>query len=100
MIALSVTFLTDVVSRVESGERLLLLVSWLVLLLSVTFGVLTLMGISGALHCIENADDERCTKLQTPVTIYSWNIRVWSILQLTSFAGGLLMLVIFGAVTA
>ena len=99
VLALSVTFVTDVVEDVDAVERGFLLFSWLMLLLSVAGGVLTLMGISGALHCIENEDEERCKELGQPVTIYSTNIRPWSILQLGLFAVGLLLLIVFGVLT-
>ncbi|HJP66754.1 MAG TPA: hypothetical protein VKA30_10680 [Actinomycetota bacterium] len=99
VLALTVTFVKDVVKEVTALERGVLLIGWLALVLSVVFGVLTLMAISGALHCIENEDSQPCAELPKPITIYASNVRTQSAIQLVLFGLGILILILFGLLT-
>lgn len=97
VLALTITFLTDVVKHVSGVERWLLGLSWLFYVLSMVFGVFVLMALSGALHCIEHPGDTHCKGLTTPITIYSSNIRVTSWLQVVSFFVASVLLLAFGS---
>lgn len=83
MIGISVTFSKDVRSRIKSGERTLLFRSWIVLLVSVVFGVWTLLALTGTLTQPKVSDD----------AIYGFNVTFPSIAQILSFLIGVLMLI-------
>lgn len=83
VIGISVTFAKDVRSRSKTGDRALLFRSWIALLLSIVFGVWTLMALTGSL-----AQDDVSQK-----TIYEFNVAFPSALQIIVFLVGIAMLI-------
>lgn len=83
IIALAITFSSDVVENPSSTAKLLAGLSWGALLLSVFFGLWCLLALTGTL-----ADGG--------TSIRSRNITIPSILQILTFVGGLVLTVVFG----
>lgn len=88
LIALSITFLD---SLGGSGSKVILLLCWIALFLSVLFGVATLMALTGTL--------EKCTEKDDPIplSIYGLNVKRPSFLQILFFLLGLFLLAVFGS---
>jgi len=84
IIALTITFLGDVA---DSGSVAFLQAAWVLYLVSVILGILTLLTLAGNL--------ERPTDGDNP-TIYGTNIRTLAIGQVLSFAAALGLTLIFG----
>lgn len=87
IIALEITFLTDVVKALDNGVKLYVQLSWLSFLLSILFGIWTLMALTGTIAKRKNE------KLPN---IYGSNVKLPSILQIVTFLAGLSLTVIFG----
>lgn len=87
VIALTVTFLTDVVKAASSGSARVLQLAWICYFISIVFGVFTLLGLAGNL--------ERPGKTGKP-SIYRLNIRVSSHVQVLSFCIAVLLTFVFG----
>ncbi len=83
VIGVSVTFAKEVQSGVTAADRKWLFLSWIALLVSVFFGVRTLMALTGSL----------ATGAVAPNTIYELNIRIPCILQVVFFVVGIAMLI-------
>jgi hypothetical protein len=83
VIGVSVTFAKEVQSGVTPTDRKWLFLSWIVLLVSVVFGVWTLMALTGSLATGAVAAD----------TIYELNITVPCELQVVFFVVGIAMLI-------
>jgi hypothetical protein len=86
IIALTITFLKDVAGTASHDDRLYLQWGWIVYLVSIAFGVLTLMALTGNL--------ERPGDGGSP-SIYRGNIRLLSIGQIAAFFIGTVLIVIF-----
>jgi hypothetical protein len=86
VIALTITFLTDVVKTAPSGSAVFLQASWVMYLVSIVFGVFTLLALTGNLERAEQG---------TP-SIYSGAIRFGSIAQILTFAAALILTLVFG----
>jgi hypothetical protein len=87
IIALEITFAKDFVKTLDPTIRIYALVSWLAFMLSVFFGMWTLMALTGTLE----AENE-----SVPVSIRGKNVKLPSILQVLSFLMALALTVIFG----
>src|SRR5687767_8802963 len=83
VIGLSVTFAKDINTAVTTVDRRWLRSSWIMLLVSVVFGVWTLMALTGTLATGTPAD----------AAIYKSNITIPSTLQIVTFVAGLGLLV-------
>lgn len=83
VIGVSVTFAKSARSRIRTGEHTLLFRSWIVLLLSIVFGVWTLLALTGTLAHNKISDD----------AIYGLNVRLPSMLQIIAFVIGIAMLI-------
>lgn len=86
VIALTITFLTDIVKTAPSGSEVYLQAAWVVYLISIACGVFTLQALTGQLERPEAG---------TP-SIYSSGIRKGSIAQIVSFAVALALTLVFG----
>jgi len=86
VIALTITFLTDVVKTAPSGSEIFLQVAWVMYLVSIAFGIFTLQALTGQL---ERAEGEH-------PSIYSDVIRKASMGQIISFGLALILPLIFG----
>lgn len=82
LIALGITFLKDFATAAPHNAQLWLAGSWVAFLLSVAFGLLTLMACAGIVGRAEDADS---------ASPYQGNARVLSGLQLAAFMIGLVM---------
>lgn len=88
IIAVSITFAKDFVGgNVGETARWFALSAWAVLLLSVFFGLWTLMALTGTL---EQEDSE------IPISIRGRNVTLPAGLQMLTFFLGLLLTVLFG----
>ena len=88
IIALTITFGKDFAINVAPSARPLALWSWGLFLLSVFFGLWTLLALTGTLEPI---------KSQTIPSIRGRNITIPSALQILTFFAGLVFTVIYGA---
>jgi hypothetical protein len=91
ILALSITFMRDVIkSDTPTGP---LKGAWIILLLSVCFGVWALMGITGSIFEITTGPKE----LQA--SSYGPNIIIPSALQIMSFVTAIILLIVYGVNT-
>jgi hypothetical protein len=88
IIALTVTFKKDFFAHSANTSNALAYCTWYSLLASVAFGILTLSALTGNL----DAKDKTAT-----LTIFAWNITLFSVLQFLAFGFGLSCAVIFAA---
>lgn len=87
ILALMITFLSDIVSDVGLITRIILLLSWSLFLVSVGFGVFTMMALTG------NLDPKNW---EENFSLYGSSIQTYSKIQMTTFFLGMLLAVIFG----
>jgi hypothetical protein len=83
LIGISVTFAKDVRVRAKPGDRALLFRSWIVLLLSIVFGVWTLLALTGSL----------AREIVPKDAIYGSNVTIPSMLQIVTFLVGIALLI-------
>lgn len=88
LIAISITFFEKFTNEIT---KWVLISSWILLFLSLIFGVITLMALTGSLGKIQND-----TELQAS-NIYKKNITFFSVLQIISFILGVLLLITFSS---
>jgi hypothetical protein len=86
IIALTITFLTDVVDTASAGITFLR-AAWVLYLVSVILGIFTLLSLAGNL--------ERPGEGQTP-SIYRGNVVTFSIGQIACFGAALAFTLVFG----
>jgi hypothetical protein len=106
IIALMVTFSKDVVGENYSSEKTLLFWTWGIFILSILFGVLTLMALTGTLQpkkvTVKNEGNSDSGVNNTEsseiidLNINNFNIRIFSFLQILFFVGGLILTALFG----
>lgn len=89
VVALSVTFLTDVASDASGAARLVLGSSWVVFIVAVVLGMMTLMAAAGIQR------DADADGAPTP-SIDARNLRLLGAAQLLTFAFGLILLLAAG----
>jgi predicted outer membrane lipoprotein len=89
IITLSITFLKDFLSKINVKRRtrtqVIVIFSWVLLLMSVCFGILTDLTLTGNMGNIKAAPD-----------VYASNTRMVAILQIITFLMGLLLTIVFG----
>ncbi len=85
IIALMVTFLSDVIKAVPAEAKPFAQLSWLFYLISVIAGLGTLLALTGSLT-------------QTNPSINGWNVRLPAIVQILTFIAGLVLTLWFGFV--
>jgi hypothetical protein len=86
LLALEITFAKDLVGELDGLGKLLLGVSWVLLLLAVVAGIWTLLALTGCL-----GSETR----PTPKSISDVNVRIPAISQILLFLSGLLVTVVF-----
>jgi hypothetical protein len=91
IIALSITFAKDFVRTVNPTARGWALLAWAALLVSVFFGLWTLLALTGSLE-----PKDASTRVSTRGT----NVVVPAALQVLTFFIGLVLIVVFGIVAA
>lgn len=88
LIALSITFRGNFD---QAGNEVLLLICWICFFVSVLFGIMTLMALTGTLEkCTEKGDKK------VDLSIYGANVKRPSALQILFFLLGLLFLGFYG----
>lgn len=87
LIALGITFIKDFAATTSECARTLLVISWIPFLLSIIFGLLTLMACVGILGRAETNED---------IDPYRPNLRVLGGLQLLVFLSGLVITIVAG----
>jgi hypothetical protein len=92
VIALTLTFLTDVVKTAPTSTVLWLHIAWVGYLTSIVFGVLTLLNLSGNLE--RPGSDENGQPLAP--SIYRGSIRACSGLQVLTFLAAIGVTLVFG----
>lgn len=88
IIGLSITFHKDVVNQVGGRRMWALKWSWLVYLLSVIFGFLTLMTVAGSLA--------RAVSSNSAIVVLAPNVRWSAALQICAFVLATMLLIIYG----
>ena len=88
IIGLSITFLKDVLKTVPTAEAWALKWSWFMYLFSIGCGFWTLMALTGVIT--------RMLARSTDAFPVDWHLRVPASLQIVSFAGATLLMVIYG----
>lgn len=86
IIALTITFLTDVLETAPDGAGFLQ-AAWVLYLVSIVFGMLTLMALTGNL--------ERPGQDRAP-SIYRGNIVAFSACQVLAFSVAMILTLVFG----
>jgi hypothetical protein len=84
VIALTITFLTDIVENASSGATAFLQAAWIFYLVSIIFGMATLLTLAGNLE-----------KMAEP-SIYNSGIVAFSIAQVLTFAIAIALTLVFG----
>lgn len=87
VIALTITFLTDVVKDAPAGSAPYLQAAWIFYLVSIVFGVFTLLALTGTLG--------RPDEGETPA-IYARNIVLLSMSQVLCFFAAIALTLVFG----
>jgi hypothetical protein len=87
VIALTITFLTDVTKTASAGSAGFLQAAWVFYLVSIVFGILTLLMLAGNL--------ERPGEGKSP-SIYRGNIVSCSIIQILTFCVAVALTLVFG----
>lgn len=106
IIALMVTFSKDVIGETKNSHITLLLWTWGLFIVSIIFGVVTLMALTGTLQPKTTATP--ANNQQTPasqpsavnpvaIDINNRNIRVFSIIQALTFCVAIILTGLFGA---
>jgi uncharacterized protein YegP (UPF0339 family) len=89
ILALSITFIKDILKNHGQIITRKLNYAWLFYLLSVLFGILEMMAIAGSISGFGSNGP--------PHTIYDTNVRIPAFLQITTFLLGTLFLIIYGS---
>lgn len=111
IITLTVTFSKDIVGVGDTLPKILLVWTWGIFILSIFFGILTLMALTGTLQPLskekkeikdENSNDasEKAQEIVvddfSDITINKGNTRRFSTIQILLFVGALIMTAIYG----
>jgi uncharacterized membrane protein (DUF485 family) len=101
IIALTVTFSKDIMGGVDQENRYLLLLSWIFFVLSLFFGLLTLMALTGNLDPIPKREKQPNgtvteTKPSPNLTITSSNITGTTKLQVLTFFVAIILTCFYG----
>lgn len=87
VIALTITFLTDVAKDASAWTAVWLQFAWVLYLVSIAFGIFTLMALTGTL-----ADP----KAKAPPSINAGNVRLFALAQQFSFFVAVALTLVFG----
>jgi hypothetical protein len=92
VIALTITFLTDVIKTAPSGSAGFLQAAWVLYLISIVLGILTLLMLTGNLERPGVGKDG----VERDPSIYRGNIAVCSIGQVLTFSAAVTLTLVFG----
>jgi hypothetical protein len=95
VIALTITFLKDVVKKAPRGSATYIHAAWLLYLASIVFGIVTLLALTGSLGSATKTQKKK-GKDQHEASIYAVHIRVASALQIVSFLSAVALTLVFG----
>lgn len=87
VLTITLTFLKDISKGVPGFWKLFLGVGWLLLVVSIVFGLLSLMALTGTLVPAEGR----------PAPVFTDQIRLLAKVQVLTFLGGFAAVVIYGA---
>jgi Ca2+/H+ antiporter len=105
IIALTITFSKDIVGAANIGNSFSIFAAWILFILSIVFGILTLLALTGTLQPMnkkKNSEEESDTESEEqettaePISINESNIRLLSGLQIGTFILALIFTVSFG----
>ena len=90
ILALSVTFSEELLGDTGEFPKNLLIGAWVIFIISIFFGLLTQMTLTGTL------DPREKYKEKTSLSINNWNIKIFSICQVIFFFIAIIITVLFG----
>jgi len=105
IIALMVTFSKDIVGDPANSPKTLLAWTWGLFIVSIIFGILTLMALTGTLQpqkkkqqksSESEGDKGGLEESKTPIDINNGNIRFFSLSQIALFVIAIILTAIFG----
>ncbi|WP_026838321.1 hypothetical protein [Gillisia sp. JM1] len=96
IIALTITFSKDIIGAANIGNSSSIFTAWILLIVSVIFGILTLLALTGNLQPMKKNDAEVENNNVRPVDINNNNIRLFSGIQILTFIAALFFTVYFG----
>jgi hypothetical protein len=88
IIALTITFTKDILGTVSEDTKLFLMAAWGFYIISIIFGVFTMMALTGTL-------EPKDKKFKKP-SIWGSNITMFSGLQIITFLVATILIVIYG----
>ncbi|WP_313002792.1 hypothetical protein [Chryseobacterium gleum] len=91
IIAITITFSKDIIGASMLTNSTLIFISWGLFILSIFFGILALLALTGTLDPISQANPPISPSINRK------SVRNFSLLQIATFIGGLILTVIFGA---
>lgn len=86
IVVLTITFFDDFGKHAPFSAKMLLAIAWIAYSLSIVFGIFTLQTLAGNLQ-------------HNNLTIYKTNTLIFSIIQIATFLGALILTVIAGGLT-
>lgn len=89
ILALSITFIKDILKNNGQVITRPLKYAWFLFLFSVAFGIMEMMAITGSISEFGSNP--------TPHTIFDTNVRLPSFLQILTFLSGTIFLIVYGA---
>lgn len=92
VIAITLTYSKDFASHASGNIRHLVVFSWYFFLISILFGLWTLMALTGNL--------ETAAENNTPPSIRTANVTMPAIIQILCFLIGMLLAILFGVFAA
>lgn len=94
IIALTITFLKDVIEKAPTNLKWCIALAWIFYFISIAFGLLTMMALTGSLAPVKAPADS--SETTPPASIRSPNVTRLSAAQVITFGIGLVLTIIFG----
>ncbi|MDQ2709126.1 MAG: hypothetical protein M3Z25_16465 [Actinomycetota bacterium] len=88
IVTITISFAKDITKGVPPSTQAWLSMAWLIYAISILAGTVSLLALTGSLARGLGSRS---------ISVYDWNIRLPSIVQMISFAGGVLCTVAYGA---
>ncbi|MFL5788956.1 MAG: hypothetical protein ACJ748_12935 [Flavisolibacter sp.] len=99
ILTLSVGFLKDITENIKTFDRYLLIFIWILFLLSIIFGILTLMALTGNLDPLSKKNSGVAVQVPPVLTITSSNVTFTAKFQIILFVIALGATCYFGYLT-
>jgi hypothetical protein len=90
VLALTITFTKDVLKNHSRSPLLILKIAWVVLLVSICFGIMTKMALTGTLMPQQTASPE-------DRLVFKSNVLTPAKLQILTFLLGIVLIIVYGA---